>query len=271
MKRFCAACLLIALFLCGCEKGTADLTGERWELDKITPEDLGCFMDVYPTQRSEYTLLEGSPFEMTVCCLEGEKDGPVVYVVGGIHGDELAGWYAGTLLKQADLYAGTLYILAPANLYGAQENQRETKSGRDLNRAFPGKESGWDAQQIANAIFNDVKEKAPTLLLDLHEAHPGTEHADALGNSVIVENMRGDFGAMVLEMLLRSEQGELWSQPLTLYAAPPEGSINQVVSATLDIQAITVETLRSESMEQRVKNHLELVEYILKQYGMLGK
>lgn len=269
MKHLCAVCLTIALCLCGCDRSIGNLAEEPWDLEKITPEDLGCFMEIYPTQHSQYTLLEGSPFEMTVCCLEGEKDGPAIYVVGGIHGDELAGWYAGTLLKQVDLYAGTLYVLAPANLYGAQENQRETKSGRDLNRAFPGTKSGWDAQQIANGIFSDLKEKNPALVLDLHEAHPGSDRSDALGNSIIVENMNGDFGTLVLETLLRSEDGELWSQPLTLYTAPPEGSINQTVSTTLAIPTITVETLRSESMEQRVKNHLTFVEYILTQYGML--
>lgn len=43
------------------------------------------------------------------------------------------------------------------------------------------------------------------------------------------------------------------------------------MSTLLDIPVITVETLRSEPMERRVGNHLEMAEYILEQYGMVGQ
>ena len=270
MKRVWARLLCGALaLLCACAGPERDRKGENWDLEDISLEELGYFTGEYSTRRTQYTLLEGSDLELTVWHLEGEEEGPCIYVVGGIHGDEKAGWYAGTLLRQAELRRGSVYILAPANLYGAREDQRETQSGRDLNRYFPGQEDGWDAQRLAKGIFDDIQEKKPDLVLDLHEANPAEQGRDALGNSLIVENMEGETGQLVLKLLLASEQGALWPQPITLYGSPPEGSLNHTVSTQLEIPVITVETLRSEDMEQRVSNHLEMAEYILKQYGMV--
>ena len=260
-----------ALLLCGCGAGGPALEGEEWDLEHISPEDLGYFLQDWPTGRSRYALETEDGQVLTVWRLEGEEEGPSVYVVGGVHGNERAGWYAGTLLSRADIRRGTLYVLAPANPYGAEKDQRETRSGRDLNRSFPGQADGWDAQQLAGEIFDDIQEKRPDLVLDLHEANPGTEGRDALGNSLIVENMDGELGQLVLGLILASEEGALWPQPVTLYGSPPEGSLNRTVSTLLHIPVITVETLRSEPMERRVGNHLEMAEYILEQYGMVGQ
>ena len=70
-------------------------------------------------------------------------------------------------------------------------------------------------------------------------------------------------------MLLASENGTLCASPLTLYGSPPRGSINHTVSDLLGIPAITVETLRTETLAQRVRNQLEIVQYVLKNKNML--
>ena len=84
----------------------------------------GLFEGGGPVQREARLLLEGTELENTVTVLRGEEEGPAVYVVAGVHGDETAGWMAGGLLKRAALRAGTLYILSPANPYGAEHDQR---------------------------------------------------------------------------------------------------------------------------------------------------
>ncbi len=241
----------------------AGRTEENWTLADYP----GCLDKDYPTRREEYPLLAGTELENRVQVLRGEQPGPVLYVVAGIHGDERAGWLAGNLLKEASLKAGTLYIVSPANRYGAEHDQRTTKSDRDLNRNFPGDPSGWDAQRIAAAIYGDVEEKAPVLLLDLHEARAKREGRDALGNSVIAQSLDG-IGDLVMELLLDSEAGAVCASPLTLYGSPPEGSINRTVTEQLGIPAITVETYREEPLAQRVRNQLELLEYVLHWYGM---
>ena len=72
-------------------------------------------------------------------------------------------------------------------------------------------------------------------------------------------------------MLLASENGTLCASPLTLYGSPPRGSINRTVSDLLGIPAITVETLRTEALAQRVRNQLEIVQYVLKNKNMLWR
>ena len=256
--------------LAGCGKRELDADPGQWRLDDFE----NCFEARFNTDKEEYLLLEGTKEENTVKVLRGKKDGPTLYIVAGVHGDETAGWLAGNLLKQATLQAGTLHILSPANTYGAGQDRRRTESGRDLNRNFPGKIDGWDAERIAASIYADVRDKQPELVLDLHEAVAKEDdyealgaNYDALGNSLICQSLDG-IGELVLDALLSSEAGELCSGVLTLYGSPPTGSLNRVLTEELGIPVITVETLRAEPLAQRVQNQLELVEFVLKHYGM---
>lgn len=239
------------------------LEPEDWTLADFS----GCLEPIGYTTRDDYALLGGTELENTVRVLRGEGDGPTLYVVAGVHGDEKAGWMAGNLLKEAELKAGTLYILSPANLYGAEQDQRKTKSDRDLNRSFPGDPGGWDAQRIAAAVFADIEKRQPDLVLDLHEARAKQGERDALGNSIITQSLDG-IGDLVLGMVLDSEAGALCAAPLTLYGSPPAGSVNETVTRQLGIPAITVETYREEPLERRVRNQLEILEYVLNAYGM---
>lgn len=220
-----------------------------------------------PPEREEYLLLAGTEWENTVCVLRGEEDGPAIYVVAGLHGDETAGWTAAGQLKDGSLRAGTLYILSPANTYGAEHDQRTTRSDRDVNRNFPGAPEGSDAQRIAAAIYEDIRDKAPALVLDLHEARAHQGERDNLGNSVILQSLDG-VEELVMNILLDSGDGILCASPFDLFSSPPEGSLNRTVTLELGIPTLTVETAREEELEQRVDNHLELLDYILKFYSM---
>ena len=221
-------------------------------------------------------LLSGDTCETTVYEIASETEGPVLYVVGGTHGDETAAWEAAhSLIRRAregslHLACGTLYVLPEANAYGVAHEQRKTKDDYDLNRAYPGDASGKDAARIADAIFTDIKEKQPALVIDLHEAKLHTDGKDNLGNTIICNDME-PVGDLVMGLLTDSESGALaLSAPLSLYASPPEGSLNKTVSEKLNIPVITVETFREEDEDVRVKNHLAVLGYILDAYGMNG-
>ena len=282
MKRTTIILLTLCALLCGCTKEqreappvtdesdahtfAPELLPEKEDADEWTLADFsGCFDGERKTAREERALDEG----LSVTVLYGEEDGPAVYVVAGVHGDEIAGWRAGNLLKNACLRAGALYIISPANAYGAANDQRKTAEERDLNRNFPGDADGCDAARIAAEIFSDIAQRQPALLLDLHEAHEASDNgADALGNSLICD-ASGETGELIWEMLLASENGTLCASPLTLYGSPPRGSINRTVTEQLEIPAITVETLRTEPLAQRVRNQLEIVQYVLQAKNML--
>jgi len=239
------------------------------ELEDLTPAEFGCLEGDSPTGYDTYALLPGDGLENTVHVLTGEEEGPAIYIVGGTHGDELAGWYASVLLKKASVRTGTVYIVAPFNQYGAGHVQRETRDGRDLNRHFPGDPAGNEAERMAAALYADIQDKKPDLVLDLHEARYHTDGRDNLGGSVICQDM-GLISDLVLSLLTESDGGTLpVTRPLTLYGSPPEGSLNRTVTLELGIPVITVETDRREALNLRVKDQLLVAEYIFIWYNLL--
>lgn len=214
-------------------------------------------------EEERYFIAKGTEFENTVVVRRGVQEGPSVYIVGGIHGDETAGWTAANLLKEVCPKAGTIYILSPANVYGAEHDKRTTRSDRDLNRNFPGDPEGWDAERIAASIYADVQERSPDLLLDLHETKGPQESAperDDLRNAVIVNDV-AQISDLVWELTVEGD--------LTLMGSPPAGSVNRTVSEQLGIPAITLETWRGEALKERVARQIRFVEKVLTFYGML--
>lgn len=212
-----------------------------------------------------YRLLPDSELEITVWQREGEASGPTVYVVGGTHGDETAGWQAGIALREAELQAGTLYVAAPINAYGAEHDQRRTRQDRDVNRNFPGDPEGCDAEQIAWAVFEDIRDKRPDLVLDLHEARAPEGSRDDLRGAVICQDVQA-VGDLVLDLLAAFREED---RPLTLYGSPPLGSLNRTMTEELGIPVLTIETGRDEALEQRVERQLAIVEFILSWYDMV--
>lgn len=285
LKTLSALLALLLLSGCGAEQKSEDYAAEEPPVQAIESSEeapvpdnedyetwgLADFPQRFtaeaPTQRSEYIILASSEWENTVTCLKGAQEGPTVYFVCGLHGDEKAGWIAGTLLKEADISAGTIYILAPANTYGAKHDQRNTKSDRNANRYFPGDPNGYDAEQIDYAIYQDIIDKAPALVMDLHEADAKPVGRDNLGNSIICEDV-SLMPDLVWDIMTTAEENGLCGG-LTIYGTPPEGSINRTVTRELGIPTITVETSRAELLGQRVDKQLELTEYVLRHEGLI--
>ena len=221
----------------------------------------------YPVVRESYLLTPGTDTETTVVKIAGAEPGPTVYVAAGIHGDERAAWYAGLMLQNASIKAGTLYVLAPANAWGAQRNLRRVGE-EDPNRCFPGAENGTMAQRICNAIFRDVEEKAPEILLDLHEAIVYTGGRDFLGSNLIYSSLTG-MEDLFFDLLFATQDGEVTSLPFNINGPGPEGSMNRTVTVELGVPTITVETFRGFEMERRVSDQLKIVAYVLRYKGML--
>ena len=87
--------LLLWGTLAGCGKDGLEAEPDQWKLEDFA----GCLEARFDTAAEEYPLLEGTEEENTVRVLRGAEEGPTVYLVAGVHGDEVAGWRAGNLLK----------------------------------------------------------------------------------------------------------------------------------------------------------------------------
>ena len=241
-----------------------------FDVDAMVPTDFGDFFtDQYPVTTSSYKLLQGDEYENEVFVIESENDGPSVYVIAGIHGDEEAAWQAGKLLKKISIKCGKLYVIAPANRWGASAVPKTRYlDGKDPNRAFPGDPSGTNAQRFAYALYNDVKDKAPDFVFDLHEAVIVQGGRDYLGSSIIYSDM-DLFGDLIIDLVLASQEGEICTKPFNFYSPGPAGSINRTITEGLRIPVMTVETFRGYQMRDRISDQLDVVQYVLRSYGLV--
>ena len=107
---------------------------------------------------------------MPVIVERGKIDGPVLLLLGGVHGDEING--VGILRdiirkKYHKPVRGTIICIPVFNVFGYLNQKREFPDGRDLNRMFPGSPNGSLAGQIAYKFTKDI---APLVdyVIDFH-------------------------------------------------------------------------------------------------------
>lgn len=238
------------------------------DISTMTFADFGKFFaEEYAVSVDTYTLTPGEITEATVYHIAAEQPGKTVYIVAGVHGDERAAWFAGTLLQSATIKSGELYVLAPANANGAKNNTRYVTEQQDLNRSFPGDPEGNEAERFANAVFEDIRAKNPDLVFDLHEAIIYTEGRDFLGSTLIFTDL-ASMEELFFDMLFATQDGSICTTEFGYTGPGPNGSINSTVTNRLGIPTITVETFRGYHMERRVSDQLDIVQYALTYLGL---
>ena len=243
------------------------------DIERMSFADFGgTFAESYPVSRESYLICAGEAAETEVWHIRSEKPGPAVYIVAGTHGDEKAGWYAGLLLRQASVSCGDLYVLSVANVQGATANRRYVTGKEDLNRSYPGSSSG-QAARLAAAIFADIREKKPEIVLDLHEAIVVQEGRDFLGSSLIFTSLTvtKDFSDLFFDLLDAIDEGQICFESFGYTGPAPNGSLNNTVTNELKIPILTVETFRGFPIGHRVEEQLEIAEYVLAWKGMRGE
>ena len=96
---------------------------------------------------------------LRVRVLHGKRPGPVLFVSGSVHGDEIMGVeIIRRLLKAVNpkRLSGTLLCIPIVNAYGFVAHQRYLPDRRDLNRCFPGSISGSLAAQLADRFTQEI-------------------------------------------------------------------------------------------------------------------
>jgi uncharacterized protein len=111
-----------------------------------------------------------TPIQVPVFVERAEKDGPVLLLMAGMHGDEINGMEIIRRVirkKWNKPLSGTIICLPVFNIFGYLSVTRELPDGRDLNRCFPGSKNGSLASQFA---YQFMKEIAPhvDVMIDFH-------------------------------------------------------------------------------------------------------
>ena len=99
-----------------------------------------------------------------------KKDGPVLLLLGGVHGDEINGVEIVRRIIRKKINKpsrGTIISIPVFNIFGFLNLSRKFPDGRDLNRVFPGSSKGSLASQFA---YEFKKEIAPFIdyVIDFH-------------------------------------------------------------------------------------------------------
>lgn len=109
---------------------------------------------------------------LPVTVINGIKTGARLWINAAIHGDEINGV---EIIRQVvnsinpyELH-GTLIAVPIVNVFGFIEQSRYLPDRRDLNRSFPGSETGSLASRLANLFMREIVAKC-THGIDLHTA-----------------------------------------------------------------------------------------------------
>jgi predicted deacylase len=117
-------------------------------------------------------LANRTPISLPVHVIHGSREGPVFFISGVVHGDEILGV---EIIRRVvghhalkDL-AGTLLAVPIVNTFGFLNHSRYMPDRRDLNRSFPGSDRGSLASLLADLFMKEVVLRAQ-YGIDLHTA-----------------------------------------------------------------------------------------------------
>ncbi|WP_339804164.1 succinylglutamate desuccinylase/aspartoacylase family protein [uncultured Marinobacter sp.] len=173
-------------------------------------------------------LYTHTPLHIPVEVVHGRRDGPVLMVCGAIHGDEINGVeIVRQVLKNSNLryLRGTLLAVPIVNIFGFIQRTRYLPDRRDLNRCFPGSESGSLGGRIAHLLATQVMENVSHII----DLHTGAVHRFNL------PQIRAE-----LKNPETARMAEAFGAPIILNASLREGSL-RAYADSLDIPVITFE------------------------------
>ena len=196
---------------------------------------------------------------LPVQVIHGKKDGPVLFISGAIHGDEINGVEIIRRvlnLKSMNRIKGTVIAVPVVNIYGFINQTRYLPDRRDLNRSFPGSEKGSMAGRMAYLFLNEIVKKS-THGIDLHT---GALHRENL------PHVRAVLDDMVTERMARA-----FTSPVILNTSIVEGSLRAEVEK-LGISVIVYEAGEALRFDEvSIRAGVRGIISVMREIGMLPK
>jgi uncharacterized protein len=118
------------------------------------------------------TLANAAPMTLPVHVVHGSSNGPVMFLSGVVHGDEIQGLEIVRRVlahKSLENLRGTLLAVPIVNGFGFLNHSRYMPDRRDLNRSFPGSDHGSLASLLADLFFREIVKRSD-YGIDLHTA-----------------------------------------------------------------------------------------------------
>lgn len=264
--------LLVAFLLVGCQD-----SDETKDKEKENNEDKPKVENV--VTHETYNIMVGTTLETEVHVYTSSIEGPTIFIMGGTHGDEVAGWKAAEKLLTPEYYEtfiGKVIVIPYADKLGVQLQQRYpgvSSSGlydgikySDLNRAFPGNENGTLTEQLAYALCAEVRKYSPRFVVDLHESRGSYTTEDTgkykLGNQLLYANGKSALLCDEILEIYNSQYLEDGDTRFNQEGPGVEGSFNAYVGTELKLYEFTIETSRQLALEKRIKQQLNILKIL---------
>ncbi|MCD4744474.1 MAG: succinylglutamate desuccinylase/aspartoacylase family protein [Desulfobacteraceae bacterium] len=119
----------------------------------------------FAQKRSFTVFFEGEDNELYVYKVNGTDPGKTLMIIGGIQGDEVAGFLAADRYADISLKKGNLIVVPRANFPSILK--RERKINEDMNRKFSGADAGNYETKVVKVLKKLIQES--DCLLNLHE------------------------------------------------------------------------------------------------------
>lgn len=203
-------------------------------------------------------LYSHSPVALPVYVINGQRPGPVLFVCAAIHGDEINGVeIIRRLLRVKGLKKinGALIAVPVVNVYGFITRSRYLPDRRDLNRSFPGSDTGSMAARLADVFLKEIVNQC-THGIDLHTGAIGRENLPQIRARIE--------GAEETEQMARS-----FGAPLILNSEIVEGSLRRAVAERIPVLVYEAgEALRFD--EVAIRAGVKGITRVMRHLGMLS-
>ena len=213
--------------------------------------------------------------------VDGKDPGSVVFLTGGVHGNEPAGSHAAEQIRHWPVRRGRLIVVPKVNTLGLAAQTRwfpplkEDTAQRDLNRNFPTSDREFPQSPVAEALWELVESQKPDFVIDLHEGFDfHRSNSESVGSSIIFS--KSDKRMVLAEKMVATvnatvenpqRQFELLSR-----SGAAKGSLVRACTDRLKIDSFILETTYKEQpLSLRTRQHRRMVSTLLQEIGLIDR
>ncbi|QGG47925.1 peptidoglycan-binding protein [Heliorestis convoluta] len=212
------------------------------------------------------TLGQGTSWATEMYVIKGAKEGPTVMIVGGVHGNEPAGFRAARQIKDWKIENGTLIVIPDANKVGISNNRRNSSFG-DLNRAFPQSNGATASDALSRAIWSEYQAYKPQYVLDLHEGYDyNVQNRNSVGQTIIY-HPSGQMQSFANKLTAELNKNLPSTKRFNVLRNPVGGSLARAAGLH-GSEAAIFETCTKDPINTRVQYQIKAVEMFFDHAGM---
>jgi hypothetical protein len=207
---------------------------------------------------------------LDVTDIDSGTEGPTALILGGVHGDEEAGYLAAEQMLDWEPDAGRLVILPKANPVAIANDSRTTDYG-DLNRAFSA--SSGPTTPLSEAIWGIVDQADPDIVLSLHEARGIYDQSSSVGQAVFRSptaeaTAAARMGINQANKTIRRRELMFEIGHITPPGNSTSGLLTEKTTYDVGLPSFIVETYEDVPLDARIKWHEKVTRGILDYFDL---